>query len=175
LQSYKFYQSKNNFKGEPPRCWVKLPRRPLNGRRDVLLKLNSKTGVDSGSYCNFTCNTFFEKIGRDSVSCIDGNWEYLVPFCLLTKSLCQIKPPEFVDGSSLISLNSSLIEKELSYATKEYIVVYKSANYSCPENKFENFKENEIFYQTIKNKRIGYVSVTCIGQNKWSKMPKCSI
>ncbi len=131
------------------------------------------TGEATGSYCNFTCDRYFERVGKEKLSCIDGVWEYESPFCVLSASLCQIKPPGYVNGAKLISLSSSSVTKELSFEVKEYINVYNVASYSCPGNKFENFKDNEILYQAVKNKKIGYVNVACIGKNKWSKMPKC--
>lgn len=95
-------------------CWKAVPERPLNGRRDVYLELNKVNGDSSGSWCSFTCNPFYELTGPGSLSCVNGKWETNEPVCKLFRNIC-IKPPEFVNGASLISLSSTAIENELSF------------------------------------------------------------
>ena len=158
-----------------PDCWDKVPARPLNGRRDVELKLNKINGSTSGTHCNFTCNPFYKLRGKKTLRCLDGVWELDGPLCYLPENYCKIKPSERIGMAKLISMSSITIKNEITLGDRfESVRLYLKASYTCPVNTRFNVNDDKlIFYKRIKNKTVSYVNMTCFNKDEWNWFPKC--
>ncbi|RNA03239.1 complement factor H, partial [Brachionus plicatilis] len=152
------------------KCLSKLPKRPLNGRRSVEIFFNLK-GLNNQSVVNFSCNDFFEHIGRHQVYCINYEWENDVPTCVLKKNICLNKPPILFENSVLKSLTKIRIKFENDYTNWSNLTHFTEAMYTClPGYRFEDF--HDIKYEYF-DKLVPFKKVYCIGPNKWQSIPQC--
>jgi hypothetical protein len=157
---------------EPHPCWHKLPKRPLNGVREIGLVLNSLTGSTKGSHANFSCNPMFELVGRERIHCVDGFWENHVPECQPIKNICRVKPTPLVNFTMLKSLVRVEFKVELDYSVSQLHTAFTLATYVCAAN--TNFKDMTNVTKKVFND-VSFLckNVTCIGTDKWDNVPTC--
>jgi hypothetical protein len=160
-------------------CWDKLPKRPLNGKRDISLLLNKDSGITGGSHVNFSCNPFFELHGRRQIRCIDGRWESDVPTCLLSKNICTIKPTEksISSNAQLIGMlkNEIKIEDTASRPghTKK-LIAYTQASFAClPGYTFQQAWQKRTETKILSNIQVTYQNFSCVGEERWEHVPNC--
>jgi hypothetical protein len=156
-------------------CWDKLPKRPLNGKREVALLLNKNSGITGGSHVNFSCNPFFELHGRRRVRCINGRWESDVPACVLSKNICKIKPSEQTirSNAQLIGMLKNEIKIEESGTTRK-LIIFMQASYAClPGFSFEYSWQKRTETKMISNMIVTYQNFSCVGEERWEHVPKC--
>lgn len=129
-------------------------------------------GFASGSHVNFTCDPFYERIGKFRVYCTNGEWEKDIPNCQLIKEICMNKPP-LQDGLTYIkSLSRVEIKNETDYVNSQKIVLFTIASYVCrPGSTFEN--KLNLNFKSFNGTMMPYQNVTCIGPNTWESVPKC--
>jgi hypothetical protein len=166
---------------KPYACWNKLPSRPLNGRRITNLFLNWSNGLTNGSYINFTCNPYYELIGQQQVSCINGKWEKYNTQCVLSRNICSIMPPPSTNTTYMISMVRERIIYESSFNRQDYIDLFTVASYTClPQftNGFTNKTSGLTKFRVLENENgrkvlTSYQNVSCIGYDKFDSMPVC--
>jgi hypothetical protein len=157
---------------EPHPCWHKVPKRPLNGVREIGIVLNWLTGNTRGSHANFTCNPMFELVGRERIHCVDGVWENHVPECHPIRNTCRIKPPIIVNNTLLKSLVRVEYKYELDHHLSENRTAFTLATYLCGGT--TKFKDTANVGRKMFNDVIFLVkNVTCIDTDKWDDVPVC--
>lgn len=158
--------------GELHPCWSRLPRRPLNGRRDTGL-IMTNSFYTNGSHVNFTCNPYFDLFGRDRLFCFGSEWEQDVPECRLANNICRIKPNKTMNNAYLKWWKRVEITNELDYDNKnETIVIYLTAEYTCLPG--YTFKNADLTYiKKIDTKFFNVQNITCTGSNQWEGSPQC--
>jgi hypothetical protein len=158
---------------EPHPCWSRLPKRVLNGKRNVVLVLNGINGATSGSRVNYTCNPYYEIQGPKTVYCLNGQWEHKRPTCSLTKQLCKEKPIS-IKGNTIIKSVSrvELNIEHLNTNKTEPMTIFARAIYICSNGKqFQN--KSNIGIREFNGLNYAYKNVSCIGPNKWEPIPEC--
>ena len=125
----------------PPPCWNRMPRRPLNGNREIGVVLNTNGSVH-GSHVNFTCNRFYELSGRERLFCLGREWEKDVPECRLTRRLCRERPVAFANQAFLKSVQRVEFKAELNYTSSHMVTVFTKAMYVCAANTQFKIKTN---------------------------------
>lgn len=138
----------------------------IKGRRDMILNITKDTGFEENSLINYTCNPYYNRVGKQYIYCKDGQWETSIPKCVLTEKICRKKPPMKIINAQMVELKSTLVKNEYAfpYITND-IRFYSIASYTCPGNKFSD--SSLVKYKTIKGHQIGYVDYACIGKDKW--------
>ena len=158
-------------------CWDKVPRRPLNGRREVGVVFRIPSGDTRGSHVNFTCNPFYTLVGKDRVLCSNQTWDNEMPECRLNvKELCREKPPSVFNKALLKALHRIEIKYETSYMNYDVITHHVSATYVCPEGHRFRMQESRRQLPVIKNyngQLLEHTNSTCVGENRWIDMPIC--
>jgi hypothetical protein len=161
-------------------CFLKLPKRPLNGKRDVELVFHTFERKYFYSYVNFSCNPYFELVGRSTFTCLDGIWEPFMPECRLSKKICTTKPAASTDTSVIINQVRTQVRIELDYQNNSKMLdIYLTAGYTClpdqPRLRFKNkFKITEYKYiPKPYDRNVFYQNATCLGNNVWEILPMC--
>jgi hypothetical protein len=158
---------------EPHPCWYKLPKRPLNGFREVGLVLNSVTGNTNGSHANFSCNSMFELVGRERTHCSSGTWETEVPECRPVGNTCRVKPPMVGANTVMKSLSRVEFKYEIDYKTFEVHTVFKEAAYVCARQGMTFRNSTNVMYKMFDQVRFAYKIVKCKGADMWEDVPAC--
>jgi hypothetical protein len=155
-------------------CWSNLPRRPLNGRRDVGL-IMTNVGMTNGSHVNFTCNPYYELVGRSQLFCYGHVWETDVPQCRMTKKVCTVWPPA-IEGNALMKLmRKHQIKHEVDYVRTQNVTVLILAEYICkPGHRFsEYFRTMYKQFDGPFSRHLPYQNMTCTGTETWTRLPVC--
>lgn len=170
---------KKIVEGDLHPCWKKVPQRPLNGRRDVGLILNSYDGSTFGSHVNFTCNPFFELTGgMVRIFCNNGRWnESAIPKCLRSKSVCTVLPPNRTESSIMLLANGYTFLDETDVANKKIVRIYTTVSYVCANSSLRFADPSRRIGLKMRNNSTqqfySYQNATCLGQNRWQPLPRC--
>ena len=161
-------------------CWRKVPPRPLNGRREVRLLLNSLDGSTLGTHVNFTCDPYFELVGgQKQIFCTNnGKWnESAIPKCQISRRICNQAPPNRTDTARLLFASGVDVVRELVDNKNDTLKVYTVAGYVCAYTnmKFEDASRKIALKPNNKNPKSPFVyqNTTCIGSNVWEAIPRC--
>lgn len=155
-----------------------MPQRPLNGRREVGLILNSLDGSPNGSHVNFTCDQYFELSGGPrQIFCNDGKWNQSdIPKCTLSQNICTDVPPNKTDSSVLLGINGIYLEEELGNGRTNRVKVLLSSMYRCASSDLTFVNQTrKIGFKPSKNPLVfyAYQNSSCIGKNVWEPLPRC--
>lgn len=127
----------------------------------------------NGSHVNFTCNQYYDLVGRNRLFCFGSEWEQNVPDCVLTPNTCTIKPNKTLGNAYLKQWFRVEIPHELDYNnTIRNLSIYTSADYTCfPGYKFKY--PQYTLKKSYNNKLFDIQTIVCTGPEKWTSDPVC--
>ena len=135
---------------------------------------------------NFTCNAFFELVGKESIQCNSHGWDEM-PDCKISSNVCLEKPQRINNAHPVFIQRTEFkiehFKKEHAHAHKHedrhrHVPVFESAyhhsvaSFFCINGtKFADMKNAGS--KTIKGVSYFYKNATCIGNEKWDGIPVC--
>ena len=155
-------------------CWDSLPTRPMNGMRETKLYMNVMNGASLGSYINFTCNDFYERVGPKTVFCdATGKWPKNTTACRFKQTgLCAMVPAKNITNGFLHMLSKAELKNETELNKFESSFYYMNATYGC----FYGFKFNKTrpsFLKLVNSQLLMFQMLQCTSDNKWENLPGC--
>ena len=145
---------------------------PLNGQKNFHLLLKNSTIL--GVKVDVKCNPYFQLkgIGPDAATalCINGTWKQnFTAECTLSNRFCYKNPPKSVNNATLVHVPSAKVKVELAGGLFEFKYAYARAFYMCNDGfKFQ-------MPSRIARDKFEVLSVSCLGDETWEKLPVCVV
>lgn len=132
----------------------------------------TNTQYTNGSHVNFTCNPFYELVGRNRLFCYGSEWEKDVPECRLMRDICLIRPNFTVGFAYMKQITKVEIKHELDYFRNQTVLIYTMADFTCmPGYQFAN--DTSSMVKMYDTKVLSVQNISCTGYNRWMDAPVC--